>query len=329
MKYKDIKKIFGIETSCDETAVAYFDCESLEIDSQIYANPLIHQEYLGIVPELASRDHASNLLTLITNLSNKHGKPDAIACTIGPGLPGCLTAGLALALSLSYSWQIPLAPVNHLEGHLLSPFLENDPEFNFPYLALLITGGHTLLVDVKNVGDYEVLGSTLDDAVGEAFDKVAILLGLDFPGGANLEKLANSVRISNLDFPQALKHRHDLNFSFSGLKTAARNFVQEDLPKNEIAFKFQESVFAQLLNRTAKALRKTKRAKLAIVGGVACNLSLRNSFANLADDSKIKIYYPNIKWCTDNAAMIAYAGQYRIQDSYSIGIRPNWKLEDL
>ncbi|MBF2735880.1 MAG: tRNA (adenosine(37)-N6)-threonylcarbamoyltransferase complex transferase subunit TsaD [Betaproteobacteria bacterium AqS2] len=320
--------ILGIETSCDETAAAVYDDAAGAVRHALASRPASHRPYGGVVPELASRDHAGLLMGLLDELGLAR-PPDLVACAAGPGLAGCLAAGLGLAQALAYAWRVPLAPVNHLEGHLLSPFLEPPAGFGPPYLAVLASGGHSLLVHVRGRGDYEVLGSSLDDAAGEAFDKTGQLLGLDFPGGAALEKLAATGDPAEAPLAPALRGRPDCMLSFAGLKTAARRLLAAGAKPADVAASFQAAVIETLATKAARALELAGCAWLAVVGGVARNQSLRERFDALGAERGVSVCYPPARWCTDNAAMIAYAGRHRAQQGHAARIRPRWSLAEL
>lgn len=320
--------ILGLETSCDETAVALYDTATGAIEHAVAAQPASHRPYGGVVPELASRDHAGQLVGLLDQLGLKRAA-DAVACAAGPGLAGCLAAGLGLAQALAYAWRAPLAPVNHLEGHLLSPMLEAPAGFGWPYLALLVSGGHSMLVRVEERGRYAVLGTTLDDAAGEAFDKTGQLLGLDYPGGPRLEELARDGDPAAAPLAPALRGRDDCMLSFAGLKTAARRLHAAGHRPADIAASFQEAVVATLAAKTERALRLAGCGWLAAVGGVARNQLLRARLDELGARLGVGVCYPPLRWCTDNAAMIAYAGQFRQQQGYAAAIRPRWPLTEL
>ena len=320
--------VLGIETSCDDTAAALYSQQAGVIAHSLAGQHASHRGYGGVVPEVASRDHAGALLGLIDRTVGDT-KVAAVACTAGPGLAGCLAAGLAQAQALAYAWQVPLAPVNHLEGHLLSPFLEPAAGFDFPYLCLLVTGGHTALVDVTAPGDYAVLGATLDDACGEALDKTGILLGLPFPGGAALEELAAAGDPARHPLPSAMARRGGCDMSFAGLKTAARRLVQQQAAPADVAAAFQAAVLEQLRRKTARALALSGRPRLAVVGGVARNRAVRAGMEELAAAHRASAHFPPARWCTDNAAMIALAGCGRLQQGYGAAIRPRWPLTEL
>ena len=304
-------RILGIETSCDETAAAIYDAERGLLAHALHSQVALHAEYGGVVPELASRDHIQKTLPLIRAvLAKADCRPqdiDAVAYTAGPGLVGALLVGAAVGHSLAWSWGVPALPVHHMEAHLLAPLLEPDPPA-FPLVALLVSGGHTLLVEVTDVGQYRLLGESLDDAAGEAFDKTAKLLGLDYPGGPALEQLARQGNPTRFNFPRPMTDRPGLDFSFSGLKTHAlttlRNTEQDAQTRADIARAFQEAVADTLAIKCERALKATGLTRLVVSGGVSANQRLRARFAEI--DAQVS--YPRLEFCTDNAAMIAYAG---------------------
>ena len=332
--------ILGIESSCDETGLALYDSESGLIGHVLNSQVDLHRLYGGVVPELASRDHIRFILPLLDELFNKTNKNvtelDAIAYTKGPGLSGALLVGASVAESLAMSLDIPTIPIHHLEGHLLSPFLENDQPA-FPFLALLVSGGHSQLIHVRELGDYEIIGDTLDDAAGEAFDKSAQLLGLGYPGGAVLSNLA-STGSSFYSLPKPLINSDDLNFSFSGLKTAVLNLVKKEQPLDEtkkanIAYAFQESITDVLTKKCLKALNEKNLSCLVVSGGVGANRQLRDKLKSLSQKHGFQLFFPSLEFCTDNGAMIAIAGFFRHQLSqnknYEFSVKPKWKLTEI
>ena len=338
-------KILGIETSCDETGVAIYDGEQGLVANQLYSQIDMHADYGGVVPELASRDHIRKTLPLIQEaLKEANLTPDeidGIAYTAGPGLVGALLVGSTIARSLAYAWNVPALGVHHMEGHLLAPMLEeNAPEF--PFVALLISGGHTQLVQVKNVGEYELLGESIDDAAGEAFDKTAKLLGLDYPGGAALAKLAEQGTPNRFQFPRPMTDRPGLDFSFSGLKTFAANTINANLDAEgkleqqtrcDIAYAFQQAVIDTLIIKCRRALQQTGYKRLVIAGGVSANKQLRQDLAELMTQLGGEVFYPRPQFCTDNGAMIAYAGYLRLnngeQSDLSVTVKPRWPMMEL
>lgn len=330
-------KILGIETSCDETAVAVYDGNVGLLGHQIYSQIALHAQYGGVVPELASRDHIRKLLPLVEQVMQeshlREDEIDGIAYTKGPGLIGSLMVGATVARSLGYAWNKPSLGVHHLEAHLMAVMLEkNSPEF--PFVALLVSGGHTLLIEVRGLGDYTLLGESLDDAVGEAFDKTAKLLGLSYPGGPALAKLAEKGNPDRFHFSRPMIQHPDLNFSFSGLKTQVMLCVREQNPdeqtKADIACAFEDAVVETLMIKSRRAIEQTGWKRLVVVGGVGANqklrLQLRESFQKLG----VTVYFPRQEFCTDNGAMIAYLGYLRIsageKDGLSIEIRTRWPL---
>ena len=332
--------ILGIESSCDETGLALYDSESGLIGHVLNSQVDLHRLYGGVVPELASRDHIRFILPLLDELFNKTNKNvtelDAVAYTKGPGLSGALLVGASVAESLAMSLDIPTIPIHHLEGHLLSPFLENDQPA-FPFLALLVSGGHSQLIHVRELGDYEIIGDTLDDAAGEAFDKSAQLLGLGYPGGAVLSNLA-STGSSFYSLPKPLINSDDLNFSFSGLKTAVLNLVKKEQPLDEIkkaniAYAFQESITDVLTKKCLKALNEKNLSCLVVSGGVGANRQLRDKLKSLSQKHDFELFFPSLEFCTDNGAMIAIAGFFRHQLSqnknYEFSVKPKWKLTEI
>ncbi|MFI4955041.1 MAG: tRNA (adenosine(37)-N6)-threonylcarbamoyltransferase complex transferase subunit TsaD [Gammaproteobacteria bacterium] len=332
-------KVLGIETSCDETAVAIYNGDTHQIIHLVHSQTDIHAQYGGVVPELASRDHVQRLSPLLQELLNSTStKVDAIAYTAGPGLVGALFVGAAFAKSLAYAWKVPCLAVHHMEGHLLAPFLDH-PELPFPFLALLVSGGHTMLVDVQAVGDYRVLGESIDDAAGEALDKTAKLLGLPYPGGAILAALAEQGQAGRFHFPRPLTDRPGLDFSFSGLKTAVLHTVQalkeiDEATRNDIANAFIEAVMDTLVIKCKRALEQLHYKHLVIAGGVSANKQLRSQLTELMQKRNGQLWLARPEFCTDNAAMIAYAGYQRLQrgqrdTDLAIRVKPRWPLQEL
>lgn len=334
-------RVLGIETSCDETGVAVFDSERGLLSHAVYTQTDIHAPFGGVVPELASRDHVRKILPLVNQALADAGMTttdvDGIAYTKGPGLVGALMVGAMFARSLGFSLDVPTIGVHHLEGHLLAPFLEPDVAPQFPFLALLVSGGHTELIKVSAIGDYEQIGDTLDDAAGEAFDKTAKLLGLGYPGGAALAKLAEKGNPERFKFPRPMTDRPGLDFSFSGLKTFALNTVNEfgldEQTRADIARAFQDAVVDTLTIKCKRALQQTGMQSLVIAGGVGANLALRASLQALCDKRNVKLCFPRIEFCTDNGAMIAYVGCQRLLagecDDLSVKVRARWSLSEL
>lgn len=331
----------GIETSCDETGVALYCSEKGLLAEALHSQVEMHAEHGGVVPELASRDHIRKLLPLIQEVLAKASvdktELGAIAYTAGPGLIGALLVGASVAAGLATTLGIPLIPVHHMEGHLLAPMLEDDHP-DFPFVALLVSGGHTMLVEVDGVGQYTILGQTLDDAAGEAFDKTAKLLGLGYPGGPALAALAVKGSPDRFTLPRPMLNRPGLEFSFSGLKTAVRDLLKtleplDDQTRADVARAFEDAVVDTLANKCARALKQTGARGLVIAGGVGANRSLREKLAAIAASHEARLYYPRPAYCTDNGAMIAYAGACRSGDSltppYTIEAKARWSLEDL
>lgn len=327
----------GIETSCDETGVALFCSERGLIAHALHSQVDRHAVYGGVVPEIASRDHIRMLLPLIQQLMREAAieKPDAIAYTAGPGLVGALMVGGGVANGLGLAWGCPVVPVHHMEGHLLAPMLEDNPP-EFPFLALLVSGGHTLLIAVRGLGEYRILGTTLDDAAGEAFDKTAKLLGLSYPGGPLLAKLAEAGDGEAFQFPRPMLNRPTLDFSFSGLKTAVMLAVRKaegdgtlDARRADIAASFQRAAVDTLVGKTIRAAEKENLTRLVVAGGVGANRLLRS---DMADRFPGQVFYPRFEFCTDNGAMIAVAGALRIaeaSDVAEIKAVARWSLESL
>lgn len=333
-------RILGIETSCDETGIAIFDEEQGILAHRLYSQIDVHADYGGVVPELASRDHVRKTLPLINEaLKDANMTPedlDGVAYTAGPGLVGALLVGCSIGRSLAYGWGIPAVPVHHMEGHLLAPMLEEDvPEF--PFIALLVSGGHTLLVRVDGIGEYEVLGESIDDAAGEAFDKTAKLLGLDYPGGPVLAKMAESGTPGRFKFPRPMTDRPGLDFSFSGLKTFAANTIHKeddsDQTKADIAYAFQDAVIDTLTIKCKRALQQCGLNRLVIAGGVSANKELRAKLAAVMKKLNGNVYYPRPEYCTDNGAMIAFAGMQRLKAGVHAELTfqatPRWPLDTL
>lgn len=331
--------VLGIETSCDETGVAIYHAEKGLIGHLLYSQVDMHNDYGGVVPELASRDHIRKLIPLISQClqeSNLNKKDiNGIAYTAGPGLIGALLVGASVAKSLAWAWQIPALAVHHMEGHLLAPMLEDNPP-EFPFIALLISGGHTLLIKVEGLGRYILLGESLDDAAGEAFDKTAKLLGLGYPGGPRLSALAEQ-GFPRYKFPRPMTDRPGLDFSFSGLKTFTLNTYnaseKSGQDKADIAASFQQAITDTLSIKCRRAIRQTGIKRLVVAGGVSANKQIRASLAKMAESEKSKIYFPRPEFCTDNGAMIAYAGCQRLlngeAESLEISARPRWPISSL
>jgi N6-L-threonylcarbamoyladenine synthase len=330
-------RVLGIESSCDETAVAVYDQTQGLLAHRLHSQIAMHQAYGGVVPELASRDHVRRLLPLVREALGEarsdRDSIDGIAYTAGPGLIGALLVGTGFATGLALAWGKPALGIHHLEGHLLAPLLEAEAPA-FPFLALLVSGGHTQLVDVAGLGDYRILGETLDDAAGEAFDKTAKLLGLPYPGGAALATLAEQSRNDRFQFPRPMLDRPGLDFSFSGLKTAAlvalRGCVLDEATRADVARGFEEAVIETLAEKSRRALKHTGHSRLVIAGGVGANRRLRDRLRQVAHAAGAKLYFPRTEFCTDNGAMIALAGCLRLAagayPKEPIGARANWEL---
>ncbi len=326
--------VLGIETSCDETGVALFDTDHGLLSHALHSQIAMHREYGGVVPELASRDHIRRVVPLLREVlaSSKKslGEIDGIAYTRGPGLAGALLVGASFGASLGFSLGKPVIGVHHLEGHLLSPLLAR-PSPDFPFVALLVSGGHTQLIRVEGLGRYTLLGETLDDAAGEAFDKTAKLLGLGYPGGAALSRLAEKGDPSRFHLPRPMLKSRDLDFSFSGLKTAALTLVRkqddDEQTRADIARAFQDAIVEVLVSKSLKAVRKSGLKRLVVAGGVSANSELRNRLTA----SGIDVYYPDFQYCTDNGAMIALAGAMRFMEGAipenGFDVRARWDLE--
>lgn len=338
-------KILGIETSCDETGIAIYDEEKGLVANQLYSQIAMHADYGGVVPELASRDHIRKTLPLIDAALKEANltacEIDGIAYTAGPGLVGALLVGATIARSLAYAWNIPALGVHHMEGHLLAPMLEETPP-PFPFVALLVSGGHTQLVKVEAVGKYELLGESIDDAAGEAFDKTGKLLGLDYPAGVAVSKLAEQGYANRFTFPRPMTDRPGLDFSFSGLKTFAANTISANLDENghldaqtqcDIALAFQQAVIETLIIKCRRALQQTGYNRLVVAGGVSANKQLRKGLAQLMHEQKGEVFYPRPQFCTDNGAMIAYTGFVRMKQGQSsdlsVQVKPRWAMTDI
>ncbi len=339
-------RVLGLETSCDETGVALYDTERGLLAHALFSQIDIHVEYGGVVPELASRDHIRKALPLIEQVLEaadlNSGDIDAIAYTAGPGLVGALMVGATLARALAFGWGIPALGVHHMEGHLLAPMLEAERP-DFPFVALLVSGGHTQLVRVDGIGQYRLLGESLDDAAGEAFDKAAKMLGLPYPGGPHIAKLAEHGNPQRFDFPRPMVNRPGLDFSFSGLKTYTLNTVQacrdergelSEQDRCDIARAFEEAVVATLVIKCRRALKQEQLSTLVMAGGVSANRNLRGALALALGKDRARVFYPAPQFCTDNGAMIAYAGAQRLlagqrDDDISAVVRPRWPMTEL
>ena len=337
--------VLGIESSCDETGLALYDTQRGLVSHALYSQIAMHEEYGGVVPELASRDHIRRAIPLLEQvLADAKISPDhidAIAYTQGPGLAGALLVGASIAAGLGMALNKPLLGVHHLEGHLLSPLLSSDPP-DFPFVALLVSGGHTQLMRVDGVGKYELLGETMDDAAGEAFDKSAKLLGLGYPGGPAISRLAELGRPDIYTLPRPMLHSKNLDFSFSGLKTAVLTLVKNkpaplsEQDKADIAHAFVTAIVEVLTAKSMAALKQTGLKRLVIAGGVGANRQLRAALNAAAAKRRFTVFYPELEFCTDNGAMIAFAGALRLERQpeaakrdYAFNVRPRWPLNEL
>ena len=334
-------RVLGIETSCDETGVAVYDDQQGLMADLLYSQTHLHAEYGGVVPELASRDHIRKTLPMIDEaLAQSHsGRADidAIAYTAGPGLVGALLVGASIAKSLAFAWQIPAIGVHHMEGHLLAPMLGKERP-DYPFLALLVSGGHTQLMHCQGLGQYELLGESLDDAAGEAFDKVAKMLGLAYPGGPAIEALARLGQADRFRFPRPMTDRPGLDFSFSGLKTFTMNTLKNiaapsEQDKADIALAFQTAVCDTIRIKCRRAAEQTGLNQMVIAGGVSANQALRQTLQLMTRETGCQVFYPALKLCTDNGAMIAYAGLQHLLKGYGesleIVVRPRWPMTEL
>ena len=333
-------RVLGIETSCDETGIAIYDDEKGLLANQLYSQVKLHADYGGVVPELASRDHVRKTVPLIQAALKEAGLSstdiDAVAYTAGPGLVGALLVGATVGRSLAFAWDVPAIPVHHMEGHLLAPMLEENPP-EFPFVALLVSGGHTQLISVTGIGKYELLGESIDDAAGEAFDKTAKLLGLDYPGGPMLSKMASQGTEGRFVFPRPMTDRPGLDFSFSGLKTFAANTIRNnddsEQTRADIARAFEDAVVDTLMIKCKRALDQTGFKRLVMAGGVSANRTLRAKLAEMMQKRRGEGFYARPEFCTDNGAMIAYAGMVRLNAGatadLSVSVRPRWPLAEL
>lgn len=333
-------RVLGIETSCDETGIAVYDQQAGLLANQLYSQVKVHANYGGVVPELASRDHVRKTVPLIqaalkeANLSA--ADINGVAYTAGPGLVGALLVGASVGCALAFAWNVPAVAVHHMEGHLLAPMLEDKPPI-FPFVALLISGGHTQLISVTGIGKYELLGESIDDAAGEAFDKTAKLLGLDYPGGSLLSKIAKQGVADRFTFPRPMTDRPGLDFSFSGLKTFAANIIRsnggDDQTRADIARAFEDAMVDTLVIKCKRALEKTGFKNLVMAGGVSANRTLRTKLVEMMQKRGAEVFYARPQFCTDNGAMIAYAGMVRLSSGADQGlrvsVRPRWPLAEL
>lgn len=333
-------RVLGIETSCDETAVAVYDSKVGLLSHALYSQVALHAEYGGVVPELASRDHVCKVIGLVRQAMNESCSTpadiDGIAYTAGPGLAGALMVGASVGQSIGYAWSLPTVAVHHMEGHLLAPMLESNPP-QYPFVALLVSGGHTMLVNVTQFGKYEVIGESVDDAVGEAFDKTAKLLGLGYPGGAALSALAREGNPDRFHFPRPMINRTGLDFSFSGLKTfAANHIIGQNLDQQtraDIARAFQDAAVETLVIKCRRALQFTGLKTLVVAGGVGANVVLREQLQHMVSEINGAVYFPRHEFCTDNGAMIAYVGCQRLlageHGDLAIKVAARWSLDTL
>ena len=333
-------RVLGIETSCDETGLAVYDSDQGLLAHVLHSQVDMHQHYGGVVPELASRDHVRRVIPLVKSVladSKLTGKDiDGIAYTAGPGLIGALLVGVAVGRSLAYGWGVSAVAIHHMEAHLLAPMLEDDPP-QFPFVALLVSGGHTQLVEVRQPGDYRLLGESVDDAAGEAFDKTAKLLGLGYPGGPALAKLAEQGNPARFRFPRPMTDRPGLDFSFSGLKTCALNTVKtednDQQTRADIARAFVDAVVDTLIIKCRRALEETGLRTLVVAGGVSANRQLRERLTEVGSHMGALVYFPRPEFCTDNGAMIAYAGYVRLKagqrEPLSFAARARWPMTEL
>jgi N6-L-threonylcarbamoyladenine synthase len=336
--------VLGLETSCDETGIALYHSERGLLADRLYSQVAMHNPYGGVVPELASRDHVRKALPLLQQVMAdariQGAQIDAVAFTAGPGLMGALMVGAALAKGLAWAWRVPVLGVHHMEGHLLAPMLESEAPA-FPFVALLVSGGHTQLVAVKGIGQYQLLGESVDDAAGEAFDKAAKMLELGYPGGPWIARLASGGQPGRFRFPRPMTDRPGLDFSFSGLKTFTRNTIAQlhleggldAQAKADIALAFETAVVETLLIKCRRALRETGLRRLVIAGGVSANQVLRQRLGEMVEKEGAQLFYARPEYCTDNGAMIAYAGCRRLmagqRDAFDIRPRPRWPLDQL
>jgi N6-L-threonylcarbamoyladenine synthase len=333
-------RVLGIETSCDETGVAIYDSAAGLLAHALYSQIAMHLEYGGVVPELASRDHVRKTIPMIEEVMSAaglvRGDIQGVAYTAGPGLVGALLVGAALGRTIGYAWNVPTVAVHHMEGHLLAPMLEANPP-SFPFAALLVSGGHTMLIKVAGFGQYEILGESVDDAVGEAFDKTARLLGLGYPGGAALAALAEKGDPKRFHFPRPMIDRPGLDFSFSGLKTFAANTISkeglDEQTRADIARAFEDAIVETMIVKCRRALRATNMKRLVVAGGVGANRALRVALKQMVMDENAEVFFPRMEFCTDNGAMIAYVGCQRLlagqHEALAIRVFPRWSLMEI
>jgi N6-L-threonylcarbamoyladenine synthase len=337
-------RVLGIESSCDETGVAIYDTERGLLGQALYSQIEMHAGYGGVVPELASRDHVRRLLPLVRQVMSEANTSaaqlDGVAFTAGPGLAGALLVGAGVGRALAYGWGVPAVPVHHMEGHLLAPQLEDDAPA-FPFVALLVSGGHSLLLDARALGDYRPLGESVDDAAGEAFDKVAKMMGLGYPGGPRVAALAENGSPGRFRFPRPMTDRPGLDMSFSGLKTFTLNTINDlggrdalsEQDRADVAHAFQEAVADTLVIKCRRAMETSGHKRLVVAGGVSANRVLREKLDAAMAKREVRVYYPGLAYCTDNGAMIAYAGALRLasgeRTGLAISVRPRWPLAEL
>ncbi|MXP67701.1 tRNA (adenosine(37)-N6)-threonylcarbamoyltransferase complex transferase subunit TsaD [Pantoea sp. Aalb] len=334
-------RVLGIETSCDETGIAIYDDVLGLLTNQLYSQVKLHADYGGVVPELASRDHVRKIIPLIQAALKesdlKSNQIDAIAYTAGPGLMGSLLVGATVGSALAFAWNVPVIPVNHMEAHLLAPMMEENPP-QVPFLALLVSGGHTQLIKVTGIGNYKLLGESIDDAVGEAFDKTAKLLGFDYPGGPMLSHIAKHGRPGRFTFPYPMTNRPGFDFSFSGLKTCVANIIRkspaDQLTRADIAYAFEDAVINTLMIKCQRALEHIGLNRLVVSGGVSANHTLRKRMSEMMQLRKGEVFYACPTLCTDNGAMIAYTGMVRLKENFpktnfTVNVYPRWSLTEL
>jgi N6-L-threonylcarbamoyladenine synthase len=338
--YNRIMRVLGIETSCDDTGIAVFDTDRGLLAHKLYSQVALHQEYGGVVPELASRDHVRKALPLLKQVLDSAGLSkkdvDAVAYTAGPGLSGALLVGAALGRSLAFAWGVPAVAVHHMEAHLVSPMLEADPPA-YPFTALLVSGGHTLLASVEGIGRYTILGESIDDAVGEAFDKTAKLLDLGYPGGPAISRVAKNGLPGKFSFPRPMTDRPGFDFSFSGLKTAVvtatQNLALDEQTIADVAMAFQEAAVETLTIKCERALAHTGHTRLIAAGGVSANQLLRERLDTMTKSRGARVFYPRGEFSTDNGAMVAYLGAVRLmageREDLAIRALARWRIEEL
>ena len=332
--------VLGIETSCDETALALYDSEEGLLSDAVHSQADLHAEFGGVVPELASRDHFNKIVPILNMVLSKARRKlndiEAIAYTAGPGLAGALIVGASFARGLAWALEIPSLAINHLEGHLFAPYLESN-QLKPPFLSLLVSGGHTQFIMVEQLGSYSIIGESLDDAAGEAFDKVAKMLGLDYPGGPAIEKLSKSGQSGKYCFPRPMTEKPGLDLSFSGLKTSVMNSISGktlcDQEKADVALEFSNAVIETLVIKSRRAIRSVRARRLVVSGGVSANLALRDALKHASALESCEVHFPSLAYATDNGAMIAYVGCKRLMrgesDKEKFSVRPRWSLKDM